>query len=456
MKTTKKIEALENSSVKLTVTIAKDDVTQNYNEIITKYSKTMQVPGFRKGKVPVSVLELKFGDALKADVAADIVEKAVEEIFDDIEKNDVANRPLPYGRPTMDEIPPLNIEKPFVFSLTYDIMPKVTVSGLEGVHIKELQVSIGNTELNEELEAIRERNAIVLDKKDTEKATKDTIVTIDYCELDDADKTIEGSNREDFTCTLGTNQNIYKFDDDLIGMKKGDTKVVTKSWKEDEEDKTLAGTTKKISVTLKALKQRNLPDLDDELAQDVNAKYKTLADLKADITKNLEVALEKRLREIKANEILEQLVEKNPITLPLSMIEAETESRWRMMAQQFQTSPEQLEQMITASGQSKGDMLKEWVGDCAKMLKSRLIVEKLLEERTITVTPEEVEAQYEKIAEEASISLDEVKKHYADVRRKEYLIDDIKEQKLYTQLFTQVKISKGEKKTFADLFKNQR
>lgn len=453
MNTTKKIEKLENSAVKLTVTVPQKEVQDNYNQIVNKYAKTIQIPGFRKGKAPVAVLERKFGEALKADIASDIIEKALEEVFSDIDKNDEANRPLPYAQPKMDEAPKLDINSDFSFSLTYDVMPQVDVKHIESVTIKEPQVKIGEAELKEELEAIRERNAVVIDKKDTEAAAKDDIATVDYWEIDDDGKEVDKSKREDFTFTIGSGQNIYQFDDDIVGMKKGEMKTLTKSWDKEYEDKELAGKTKKIGVTLKTLKLRKLPDLDDELAQDVNEKYKTLADMKADITKNLEAALTNRLREIKANALLEQLVEKNPITLPKSMLDAEIDARWRMTAQRFQTSPEQLEKLVASSGQTKEEMLKQWAGDSEKMLKSRLIVENLLKARNIAVTPEEVEAEYAKIADGAGISLEEVKKHYADASKKEYLIDDMKEQKLYAQLFEQVKITKGDKTTFADLFK---
>ncbi len=453
MNTTKKIEKLENSAVKLTVTVPQKEVQDNYNQIVNKYAKTIQIPGFRKGKAPVAVLERKFGEALKADIASDIIEKALEEVFSDIDKNDEANRPLPYAQPKMDEAPKLDVNSDFSFSLTYDVMPQVDVKHIESVTIKEPQVKIGEAELKEELEAIRERNAVVIDKKDTEAAAKDDIATVDYWEIDDDGKEVDKSKREDFTFTIGSGQNIYQFDDDIVGMKKGETKTLTKSWDKEYEDKELAGKTKKIGVTLKTLKLRKLPDLDDELAQDVNEKYKTLADMKADITKNLEAALANRLREIKANALLEQLVEKNPITLPKSMLDAEIDARWRMTAQRFQTSPEQLEKLVASSGQTKEEMLKQWAGDSEKMLKSRLIVENLLKARNIAVTPEEVEAEYAKIADGAGISLEEVKKHYADASKKEYLIDDMKEQKLYAQLFEQVKITKGDKTTFADLFK---
>lgn len=453
MNTTKKIEVLENSAVKLTITVAQKDVEENYNQTLNKYAKSLQIPGFRKGKAPKSVLERKYGDALKADSVSETAEKALEQVFEDIDKNDKDNRPLPYAQPVMEKAPDADISKDLEFSVVYDVMPKVSVKHINGISIQEPQVKIGDAELNKELEEIRERNAMVVDKKDGEKAAKGDVVTVDYWEIGDGDAMVANTKREDFVFTVGSGQNIYGFDDDIIGMKKGDTKTIVKTWKKDDKDADLAGKTKKIGITLKALKLRNVPDLDDELAQDVNEKYKTLADMKADISKNLNKTLETKLREIKSNALLEQLIEKNPITLPASMVQAETQARWQMMARQFQIAPDQLEKMVGASGQKKEDMLKQWAGDSEKMLKGRLIVESLLKERNITVTPEDVEAEYAKIANGAGISLDEVKKHYADASKKEYLIDDMKEQKLYDQLFSEIKITKGEKTTFEDLFK---
>ena len=333
-------------------------------------------------------------------------------------------------------------------------MPTVKVEDFSGIKIEEPQVEITDEEMNEELQAIRERNAMVLDKKDSEPAAKDDIVTINYSELDDNGEEIAGSKREGFVFTIGSGENIYKIDDEIIGMKKDETKEITKTYDADFADKELAGTTKKIKVTVTALKIRDLPELDDELAQDVNEKYKTLDDLKADIMKNLNAAKDNRIKEIKSNSLIEQLVEKYPVELPKSMLDAELEGRWRMMAQRFQCSVEQLDKLMASSGQKKEDLLKEWAGDAEKMLKGRIIVESLLKDSKIEVTPEEVEAEYNKIAEGAGISVEEVKKHYADAVKKEYLIDDIKEQKLYTEIFAKVKITKGEKTKFADLFKN--
>ena len=180
MKVTNEITKLENSAVKLTVTIAKKDVAASYNESITKYAKNIQIPGFRKGKVPVSVLERKYGEALKAEAASDLVEKALGDVFETIEE-----KPLPYAQPTMDEVPVLDVTKDLTFSVTYDIFPTVKIESLDGITIKEPVVEVGEAELNKELQQIRERNAMVLDKKDDETAAKDDIATVNYCELGD-------------------------------------------------------------------------------------------------------------------------------------------------------------------------------------------------------------------------------------------------------------------------------
>lgn len=456
MKVTKEISRLENSAVKLTATIAKEDVVSGYNKNISKYAKNVQLPGFRKGHVPVKVLEQKYGDSLKQEVLADLIDESLNQIFAEEESKDI--RPLPYTQPRLDgdKLPEFSTDKDFTFTVVYDVFPSVEVKDFSKIEVKEPQVEIGDKELEEELKAVQERNAVVIDKKEGEPVEKDNIVTIDYKELDDTGAVVAGSEREGFVFTVGTGENIYKIDDEIIGMKKDETKEISKTYDAKDENKDLAGKTKKISVTVKAIKIRNLPALDDDLAQDVSEKYKTLDDLKKDISKGLESAKNRKIAELKSQSLLEQLVEKNPISLPKSMVQAEMESRWRMMAQQFQTTPEQLEKMISASGQTKEAMLTQWTGDAEKMLKSRLIVDALIREKNISVTPEEVEAEFAKIADESGSTVDEVKEHYKDARAKEYIIDEIKENKLYDELYKQVKVSKGDKTAFADLFKNNR
>lgn len=443
MKFTKEITKLEHSAAKLTVTVAKTDVEESYKSTLGKYAKQVQIPGFRKGHVPSNVLERKFGEQIKLEAAGELIDTVLNEIFqDDSEKE---NRPLPYAQPKMDEMPAFDTSKDFTFTVTYDVFPSVEIKDFNGISIKETQVTVGDDEVAEELKGLQERNAVVMDKKDDEAVEKDNIVTVDIAELGEDGKPVESTKRDGYTFTVGAEENLYKIDDKIIGMKKGETKEVSTK----VEKKTV-----KYSVKVTQIKIRNLPALDDDLAQDVSDKFNTLADLKADILKNLNIAKDRKVQELKVNSLLEQLMEKNPIEIPASMLQAELEGRWQMMAQQFQTTPGDLEKMVTASGQKKEDMLTQWTGDAEKMLKSRIIVDSLIRSKNISVTPEEVEAEYQKLADANGISVEEVKKHYADPRSKEYFIDDVKEQKLYNEIFEQVKVTKGDKVKFADLFNN--
>ena len=451
MKVTKEIEKLEHSAAKLTVTVAKKDVAESYKETLGKYVKQIQIPGFRKGHVPANVLERKYGKQIKMEAASELIDKTLNDIFTD--EKEAIDRPLPYAQPVLEKMPEFDVSKDFVYSVTYDVFPKAEVKEFSGITVKEPQVTIGDDDIQEELKGLQERNAVVIDKKDGDAVAKDDIVTLNIVEKDDAGNEIASTKREGFVFTVGTAENVYKIDDDIVGMKKDETKEITKFYAADDKDSELAGKTKKYSVTIKAIKVRDLPALDDDFAQDVNEKFKTLDELKKDIERQITVAKDRKINEIKVNSLLEQLVEKNPIEIPASMLNAELEGRWGMMARQFQTTTAELDKMIAASGQKKEDMLKEWTGDAEKMLKSRIIVDSLLKEKNISVTPEEIEAKYQEIADQGGVTVDEVKKHYDDPKAKEYLIDDTKEQKLYKELFAQVKVSKGDKIKFADLFK---
>ena len=449
MKFTKEFKNLEKSAVELTVTIAKKDVAEAYENTLKNYVKNAQIPGFRKGHVPANVLERKYGDSIKADTLGTLIDQSFDEIF----KKETENRPLPYAQPTMEKAPELDITKDLTYTVKYDVFPKVEVKDFAGVNVKEPQVTITDDDLSDELKTIQERNATVTEKKDG-VVEKDNIVTINYVEVGEDGKEITDTKREDYVFTVGSGENLYKIDDEVVGMKKDETKEITKNYKKDFENSDLAGKTVKLNVTVKAVKIRDIPALDDDFAQDVNDKYKTLQDMKDDIKKNMELAVSRRVKELKNNSLLEQLVEKNKFDIPASMLAAELDGRWRMMAQQFQTTPEQLDKMIAASGQSKEAMLNEWTGDSEKMLKSRIIVDSLIRARNISVTPEEIEEQYKRIADEGGMTVEEVKKHYEDPRSKEYLIDDTKENKLYDQLYKEVKVSKGDKISFKDLFNN--
>jgi len=446
---TKDIQRLEKSSVKLSVTVGKDDVRSEYDELIASYTKTIQIPGFRKGKVPRDVLVRKFGDALKGEAVGKIIEKALEEVFGD-DGLPRENRPLPYSTPRMDEEPKPDLENDLKFSVVYDVLPEVKIEKWQGFEAEIPDVSISDEDINRELEVIRERNSFVLDKNDGESAASGDVLTVNYCELGDSGETIPGSEREDFTFTLGTNNNIYQFDDEVTGMKKGETKEFSKTYPEDHKD--YPGKTKKIKVTLTALKTKKLPELDDDLAQDVDEKYKTLDDLKNSIRERLNKDLEQRLKNLKINKLLEKIMEKTPVEVPESMIRVELDARWRDFARRFNTDSNGLLKMIGNEQAEK--IIEEWKPEAVRALHSRLIVETLIEEQKIDANDEEVENELERLAKESEASIEDVKKYYEEGQMMEYLKEDIKEQKFFDMLFEKNTIKTGDKKSYIDLAPN--
>lgn len=453
MTVSKEITRLEHSSLKLTMTVGKDDSLSEYDALISEYSKTIQIPGFRKGKVPKDVLVRKFGDALKGEVLGRIIEKSLTETFEG-ESFPPEDRPLPYSTPQVQGEPSLEFGQDLSFTVVYDVFPKITMGSWKGLEAEAPDAAVGDEDINRELEDIRERNAIVLDRDDNAKAAKGDVVTVNYCELSPEGQVLPGSEREDFAFTLGSEANIFKFDDEIKGMKKGESRDIEKTYPEDFADKDLAGKVKKLRVKLTALKEKKLPDLDDDLAQDVDEKYKTLADLKANIRERLTKSLERRLRDLSINSLLEKIMETTPVDIPESMIRIELESRWRNLARQFNIPPENLDKLMTGPDQSRGALMEEWRPGAVKALHSRLIVENLIKELALEAPDDEVEKEMEDMAAESGSSLEDVKKYYAAGSMKDYLKEEIKERKLFDRLLAENKIKKGKQVKYLDLIPN--
>jgi len=440
---TKEIKRLEKSNISLNITVPKEDVRSQYNEMIGEYTKNMQLPGFRKGKVPQEVLERKFGDALKDDALGRIMESSLQEIFKDesLPRND---KPLPYSTPELQGKPVFDFDNDLQFSVIYDVLPDVKIGQWKGLKVEYPYAEVEKEDIDKELEEIRERNAIVMDRDDNASAKKGDVVTIDYQFYEENGEAKPDMQRKDFVFTLGSGTNVYKIDDDIIGMKKGETKEFIKNFDKDIPDTMLAGTSRKMQITLTALKEKKLPDLDDDLAQDVDEKFKTLDDLKNSIKEKLNKNLEIRLREKKLNALLIKIMENTPVILPESMIKAEIDGRWRRLARYYNTDPQKIAQMM--SGAEKD---KEWREMAEKALHSRLIIETLMEEQKVEVSDEDVEKEFESIAAANGVAVDEVKKHYNE-EAIFYLKEDIREKKVTDLMFAENNLKQGKKENYLD------
>jgi trigger factor len=227
-------------------------------------------------------------------------------------------------------------------------------------------------------------------------------------------------------------------------MKKGETKEFDKKFDDDYIIHNLAGQTRKVKISLTSLKEKKLPELDDDLAQDVDEKYQTLNDLKDSIKQRLEKQLDARVRERKVSELLKMIMESTPVVIPESMIKTEIEGRWRRIARYYNTSIENIRHMMQI-----GEKEDQWREEAQKSLHSRLIIETLMEEQKIEVSDEDLEKEFESIAAANNTQAEEVKKHY-DENAVLYLKEDIKEKKITDILLAENSFKPGKKENYLD------
>ena len=440
----KKLEKLEHSKVRMTATVPMADVKSVYDEMMADYVKSVRIDGFRKGHVPPSVLERKFGDSLRLEAMSRVLEKAVDAALADAEE-----KPLAYEAPALEGEPEFALDKDFSFSVTYDVFPHFELPSTEGIELEVPGVEVSEEDLAQELERIRERNAIVVEK--TGEAALGDIVTVAYSELTEDGREVAGSKREDFTFELGKGLNLYKFDEEVVGMKAGDSKIFPKTYPGDFEYKDLAGKTVMLSVAVSKVKQKDVPALDDELAQDVSEKYKTLEDLKKAVREQLQSALDNRLRELKEKKLVDILLERTSIDVPESMVSAELSMRWESLKRDMGIdSDEKMESIAQYSGKSRQQLYEDWKPAVGKAIAGRLLLDKLVEKSGLEITEEDLSAEYARQAEGSAMSVEEVKAEYEKRRSVEYLKERMKETRFFDGLLATAKLGQGEKKSFVD------
>ncbi len=383
------IKKLENSSVELTLELKAAAIEEAYSKQLKDYAKKLTLKGFRPGKAPVSLVESKFGKEIREEVTFKLMEDNLDASYKDMDEKD---RPLPYSTPVLqneDKLLPFQPNTDIKYSVVYDVMPEFELPKYTGLELEAENEKVSAKEVDAEIEKLRQQNAMIIAKKGA--VEKSDIVTMDYVELDAEGKEVESTKRNDFTFTVGSSYNFYKLDDDILGMKAGDSKVIEKTYGDDSGmGSDYLGKTVKISVTIKEVKTKDVPALDDEFAQDVKDSYKTLKDLKDDTKKQLQEKADVRNKSHKLEAILAKLAEETKIDLPHSMIQTQLEQEWRNFAQRFGMNEEEVEKLMAANGSSKSAFLDTRKSDVEQEIKRQLILDKISNIQKFEVSDEEI------------------------------------------------------------------
>lgn len=406
----KSVKEVANSQIELTITVDAASLDKAYEEKIAKYAKTIEMPGFRRGHVPASVIERKFGQDIRNEASYDKMEEELKAAIDTLADD---QKPLSFSTPVLQDEENLKFEngQDITFKVLYDVLPKFQLPAYTGLEIEVDNVEVADSDIEDEIKHLQEQNSMVRTKDGA--ASDGDIVTLDYAELDENGKAIADTERKDFTFTIGSGYNFYHLDQDVIGMAKGDEKIVEKTYTEEDNVPGYEGKTIKLNVKCTEVKTRELPEVDDEFAQDVKEEYKTVADLKAGIRADLTKRVEDSQKNEKTEKLLKKISDATEMSLPQSMIEFELEQSWKRFVQQSQLPEEQLMAFFKMQNQTKESIIETWKPSAENDLKIQLILDEIKKKEDFQVNEEE----FKKACDEQlkNITDETTKKYYENM-----------------------------------------
>lgn len=395
-----KWEKQEGNQGVLTVEVAKEEFDKALDQAFKKVVKQVTVPGFRKGKVPRRIFEARFGvEALYQD-ALDIIlpqayQKAVEETG--IE---------PVDQPEVD-IEQLEKGKNLIFKAVVTVKPEVKLGEYKGLEIPAKDFSVTDEQVQEELERIRERQAELIVVEDGKLENGDLAV-IDFEGFIDGEP-FEGGKAENYNLELGSNTFIPGFEEQLVGMSKGEEKEIKVTVPEEYHVEELKGKEAVFKVKVNEIKRKKLPELDDEFAKDVS-EFETLEEFKADLRQKLEEQAKQEEENYKRDRVAEKAAEKAEIDIPQVMIDHEVEHMVQDFEQRLRFQGLDLDNYFKFTGSSMEQLKEQFKEDAEKRVRISLTIEAIGKAENIEVTEEDIDKELDKMAELYSQDKEQLKK----------------------------------------------
>ena len=422
------VENLEKNMAKLTIEVAAEEVEKALQAAYMKEKGKISIPGFRKGKVPRQMIEKMYGPAVFYEDAAntliqDNYPSAVDESGIDI-----------VSRPTIDVVQ-IEKGKSFIFTAEVAVRPEVKLGKYLGVQVTKIDTSVSDDEVAAELEKEREKNARTVTVTDRAVQNGDTAV-IDFEGFVDG-VAFEGGKGENHPLEIGSHSFIDTFEDQLVGKNAGDEVDVNVTFPEQYQAAELAGKPALFKVKIHEVKAKELPELNDEFAQDAS-EFDTLEEYKADLRKRLEEQKENDAKRTKEDEAIQKIIDKSSMDIPEAMLDTQCENMINEFAQRIAQSGLSMEQYMQFSGLTL-DKLKEQVRPEAETrIKSSLVLEQIAKDENIEVTDDEINAEVEKMAAAYGMEADKLKEYMGD-SEKESIARDLKVTKAVDLIMENVK-----------------
>lgn len=416
------VEKLEHNMAKLTIEVSAEDVEKALQQAYLKERKRISLPGFRKGKVPRQVIEKMYGPEVFYDEAANhMISEAYGKAYDECEL-EIASQPKV-------EIVQLEKGKPFIFTAEVAVKPEVALGEYKGLKVDKVSAEVTDEEVDAEIEKERERNARTVDVTDRAVQDKDQI-TLDFEGFVDG-TAFEGGKGEDYPLTIGSGAFIPGFEDQLIGAEIGKETEVKVTFPEEYQAKELAGKEAVFKCTVKTIKVKELPELDDEFASDVSEEGETMEEYKAEVRGKLKERKEREAKEKKENQVVEQAVANAEIDLPEPMVDLQARQMADDFARRIMQQGMTLEQYFQFTGLSEEKMMEELKPQAEKRIRTRLVLEAIVAAENIEVSDERLEEELKKMAEAYQMEVDKLKEFMGENEKKQ-MKEDIAVQEAVT------------------------
>lgn len=414
-----KVEKQENSKVVLEFTMDKDTFEKELDKAFHKNAKYFKVPGFRNGKVPRNVVEKVYGERV-------LYEAVIEDNVDNEYRKAVEENNLDVvSKPELD-VKQIGKGKDFIYTVTLYVKPEAKVKKYKGLEVKKIDTKVTKKDVDARLESDRQKNARVTSVEDR-KLQKDDISTIDFEGFVDG-VAFEGGKADNFELTIGSGQFIPGFEDQLIGMEIGEEKEINVTFPEEYHAANLAGKPAMFKVKLISIKEKILPELDDEFAKDVS-EFETLAEYKKDLEKKIKEEKEASAKNAKEMAVIDELIKNTEVTIPESMVEDEVEN----MVEQFKANLSYqgltLEQYCGFMNTDVNGFKTNLKPEAEKNVKMKLALEAVAKVEDIKVEDKEIDEKIEELKKQygSSDTSDDLNKN-ENVRH--YMEDKIKQDKL--------------------------
>ena len=385
-----KLEKKENSVVEIEFTMDKEQFNVELDKAFKQNAKKFKVPGFRNGMVPRAVVEKTYGEAV-------LYEYVIENTVDEAYKTAVIENNLEIvSRPELD-IKQIGKDKDFIFVVNVCVKPEAKVSDYKGIEVKKVSTRVTKKEVEEEIERTREKNARIVTVEDKARELKNgDISVIDFEGFVD-EKAFEGGKAENFELTIGSGQFIPGFEDQMIGMKVDEERDINVKFPEEYHATDLAGKDATFKVKLHEIKEKILPELDDEFAKDIS-EFDTLEEYRKDVNKKVKQRKENQAKAEKEQEAIEKFIEKVEVTIPDGMIDEEVEKMVEEMNANLSYQGLNIDQYLQYMGMSLEDYKKEMRGQAEKRIKLNLGLEAVATQEKVEVSDEDIDTKIKELA----------------------------------------------------------